>query len=101
MTGNADPFEGAAQFLGAYHATLPLTDIEQEIVADLMAVRHLITALISEWRAARYPENRAYIMRHNPAAWEALSQMADMPRHEAPHRLLTEQRQRNATEQHD
>ena len=92
MTGNADPFEGPAQFVGAYHATLPLLDVEQEIVADLMATRHLITTLISEWRAARYPENRAYIMRHNPAAWEALSQMADLSRAEARDRLLTEVR---------
>jgi hydroxylysine kinase len=92
MTGNADPFEGPAQFVGAYHATLPLLDVEQEIVADLMATRHLITALISEWRAARYPENRAYILRHNPAAWEALFQMADLSRAEARDRLLTEVR---------
>lgn len=92
MTGNADPFEGPAQFVGAYHATLPLTEIEQDIVADLMATRHLITVLISEWRAARYPENRAYIMRHNPASWEALSQMADLTRDEARDRLLTEVR---------
>ena len=88
MAGNADPFEGPAQFVAAYHATLPLTDVEQEIVADLMATRHLVTALISEWRAARYPENRAYIMRHNPAAWEALSQMADLSRDAARDRLL-------------
>lgn len=89
MTGNTDPFEGPAQFVGAYQAVLPLTEPEQEIVGDLMATRHLITALISEWRALRYPENRAYIMRHNPAAWEALSQLADLPRHEVRDRLLT------------
>ena len=88
MTGNADPFEGPAQFVGAYQAVLPLTALEQEIVADLMATRHLVTALISEWRALRYPENRAYIMRHNPAAWEALAQMADLSRDEARERLL-------------
>jgi len=92
MTGNADPFEGPAQFVGAYHATLPLTEAEQDIVADLMATRHLVTALISEWRAARYPENHAYIMRHNPAAWEALAQMAVLSRDEARERLLTEVR---------
>jgi Ser/Thr protein kinase RdoA (MazF antagonist) len=92
MTGNADPFEGPSQFVGAYHANLPLTGIEQEIVADLMVTRHLITALISEWRAKRYPENRAYIMRHNPAAWEALSQMADLSRNEMRDRLLAEVR---------
>jgi hydroxylysine kinase len=88
MTGNADPFEGPAPFVAAYHATLPLTDVEQEVIADLMATRHLITALISEWRAACYPENRPYIMRHNPAAWEALSQLADLSRQAARDRLL-------------
>jgi Ser/Thr protein kinase RdoA (MazF antagonist) len=88
MAGNADPFEGPAQFVAGYHAVSPLTEVEQEIVADLMATRHLITVLISEWRSARYPENRAYIMRHNPAAWEALSDMADLPRATARDRLL-------------
>jgi hydroxylysine kinase len=88
MTGNSDPFEGPAQFVGAYHAALPLTDVEQDIVTDLMATRHLITVLISEWRAARYPENRAYIMRHNPASWDALSQLADLSRNTARDRLL-------------
>ena len=93
MTGNADPFEGPAQFIGAYHAVLPLTEVEQDILADLIATRHLITALISEWRAARYPANRAYIMRHNPAAWEALAQMAGLSRDAVRDRLLTEVRQ--------
>lgn len=90
MTGCDDPFEGPAQFVGAYHRKLALMDIEQEIVADLMATRQLITALISEWRAICYPNNRAYIMRHNPAAWEALSQMADISRETARDRLLSE-----------
>lgn len=90
MTGCADPFEGPAQFVGAYHKELALTEMEREILADLMGTRHLITALISEWRAIRYPDNRAYIMRHNPAAWEALSQMADISRENARDRLLSE-----------
>lgn len=88
MAGNADPFEGPAQFVAAYHEVLPLNMAELEIVADLMMTRHLITALISEWRAARYPENRAYIMRHNPAAWEAMRLVADMSRDETRDRLL-------------
>jgi len=88
MAGCADPFEGPAQFVAAYHAVLPLAGAEQEVLADLLATRHLITALISEWRAARYPENRAYIMRHNPAAWEGLAQMADISRDTARDRLL-------------
>lgn len=92
MAGCADPFEGPAQFVAAYQSVLPLTDAEQEVVADLMVTRQLVTALISEWRAIRYPENRAYIMRHNPAAWEALSQLADLSRNEARDRLLTPSR---------
>lgn len=92
MAGSADPFEGAAQFVGAYHATLPLSEMEQEVVADLMATRHLITVLISEWRAKRYPENRAYIMRHNSASWEALTLMADLARDQARDLLLSEVR---------
>ncbi|MNN88904.1 hypothetical protein D3C81_2066460 [compost metagenome] len=92
MAGSADPFEGAAQFVGAYHAALPLSDMEQEIVADLMATRHLITVLISEWRAKRYPENRDYIMRHNPASWEALELMAELSRDQARDLLLSEVR---------
>lgn len=92
MAGSADPFEGAAQFVGAYHATLPLSEMEQEVVADLMATRHLITVLISEWRAKRYPENRAYIMRHNPASWEALALMAELSREQARDLLLSEVR---------
>lgn len=88
MASCADPFEGPAQFVAAYQGVLPLTAAEQEVVADLMATRQLVTALISEWRAVRYPENRAYIMRHNPAAWQALAQLADLSRHEARERLL-------------
>lgn len=89
MAGCDDPFEGPAQFVAAYHAALPLTEAEQEIVCDLMATRHLITVLISEWRAVRHPENSAYIMRHNPAAWDALSQLADLSRDAARDRLLS------------
>jgi hydroxylysine kinase len=88
MPGNDDPFEGPAQFVAAYHATMPLAAVEQEILADLMATRYLITVLISEWRAARYPENRAYIMRHNPAAWDGLFHMTDLSRAAARDRLL-------------
>ncbi len=100
MTGSDDPFEGPAQFVGAYHETLRLTDVEQEIVADLMVTRHLITVLISEWRSVQHPENRAYIMKHNPAAWEVLSLMADITRDEARDRLLTKVRGGTSNEKH-
>jgi hydroxylysine kinase len=92
MADVADPLAAAAEFVGAYHAILPLLAEEQEIVADLMTTRHLITVLISEWRSRRYPENHAYIMRHNPAAWDALRLMADLTRENARDRLLADVR---------
>ena len=88
MADAADPLAAAAEFVGAYHAILPLLDEEQEIAADLMTARHLITVLITEWRSRRYPENYAYIMRHNPASWDALHLMADLSRQSARDRLL-------------
>ncbi len=88
MADAADPLGAAAEFVGAYHAVLPLLAEEQEILADLMATRHLITVLITEWRSRRYPENRAYIMRHNPASWDALHLMADLSPEDARDRLL-------------
>lgn len=88
MADAADPLGAAAEFVGAYHAVLPLLAEEQEIAADLMATRHLITVLISEWRSRRYPDNRAYIMRHNPASWDALHLMADLSPEDARDRLL-------------
>jgi Ser/Thr protein kinase RdoA (MazF antagonist) len=92
MAEAGDPLGAAAEFVGAYHAILPLLSEEQEIVADLVTTRHLITVLISEWRSRRYPENRAYIMRHNPASWDALQLMADLSRETARDRLLADVR---------
>lgn len=88
MENEEEPFAGASQFIGAYHSSLPLTDAEQDVLPDLVATRHLITLLISEWRASRYADNREYIMRHNPSAWQALSHMADCTRDTCREQLL-------------
>lgn len=88
MTQVEDPMFAAAEFIGAYHTVLPLLPEEQEIVADLVATRHLITVLISEWRSRRYPDNYAYIMRHNPGAWDGLHLMANLSREDARDQML-------------
>ncbi|MBR9791493.1 MAG: phosphotransferase [Gammaproteobacteria bacterium] len=88
MTDSSNPFEKASEFVAAYNEKLPLTDMEKEIVTDLVITRQLITVIISEWRSKRFPENKAYILRHNKAAWDALKHAADMPRHIARDNLL-------------
>ena len=88
MADAPDPLGAAADFVGGFHAIFPILPQEQAILADLMATRHLISVLISEWRSRRHPENYDYIMRHNPAAWDALRLMADLSQDEARDRLL-------------
>ena len=92
MADATDPLAAAADFVAGYHAILPLLAEEQEIVTELVTTRHLITVLISEWRSRRYPQNSAYIMRHNPASWDALHLMADLSRESARDRLLADVR---------
>lgn len=88
VSETSEPLAGAAQFIGAYHKTIPILPAEQHILADLIATRHLITALISQWRVSRYPDNAAYIMRHNAAAWAALTYMAGLSADSANAQLL-------------
>ena len=35
--------------------------------------------LISEWRAERFPDNRAYVLRNTPRAWEQLNRWLGIP----------------------
>jgi len=59
--------------LAAYHARLPLTAEEIALLPDLIAARMLTTLTISAWRAARYPDNAAYILRNAPSARAGLA----------------------------
>ena len=67
-------------FAAAYHATLPLTAQELRLLPDLTATRMLTTLAIASARAARYPENAAYILRNVPAAAAGLRALAAAPR---------------------
>lgn len=60
--------ESLVAFTAAYHRVLPLRPVELALVADLTAARMLTTICITSWRAARYPENSAYILRNYSSA---------------------------------
>ncbi len=64
----------------AYHSVLALREEEIDILFDLIAMRHVTTITITEWRARLYPENRAYIMRNHPRAAEGLRAFAAIDR---------------------
>ncbi|MCB5175393.1 phosphotransferase [Microvirga lenta] len=77
------PLEGPGEMLAGYHAVLPLAPEEIDILFDLLATRMVLTVAISGWRAARYPENRDYILRNNPKAWAGLERLSGLSREEA------------------
>lgn len=77
------PLTGAADITAAYNAVLPLDAAEIDILFDLIATRMVLIVGISAWRAARYPENRDYILRNNPQAWTGLQRFDRLSRGEA------------------
>ncbi|NOW48536.1 Ser/Thr protein kinase RdoA (MazF antagonist) [Novosphingobium sp. SG751A] len=88
MADGADPLLSAAEIIGGFHEVLALRKAEQAVLLDLITARFMITVLITEWRAARYPENREYIMRNNGLAWAGLNHLAGFSRDEASRQLL-------------
>lgn len=61
----------------AYHLANPLTELELALLADLIQARLATTLAISAWRAARYPENAAYILRNAPTSRAGLDALGD------------------------
>jgi Ser/Thr protein kinase RdoA (MazF antagonist) len=74
----AAPLMLLTPLLSAYHATLPLTEAETRLLPALITARMLTTLTISAWRAARYPENAAYILRNAPSARAGLTAAASL-----------------------
>ncbi|HZH51493.1 MAG TPA: phosphotransferase [Microvirga sp.] len=94
LTETGHPLEGPGDMLAGYHAVLPLEPEEIDILFDLLATRMVLTVAIGSWRAARYPENREYIMRNSPVAWAGLERLSGLSRAEAQdylHRICDEE----------
>jgi Ser/Thr protein kinase RdoA (MazF antagonist) len=83
MAADGPPLDGIGDFIAAYHAVLPLEAQEVDLLYDLVATRMVMTVAITGWRAARFPENRDYILRNAPRAHSSLARLAEIPRSEA------------------
>ena len=66
------PFANIVPFVAAYHAVRPLSATELDLLFSLITARLVMVVAISGWRAARYPENAAYLLRNNPLSWARL-----------------------------
>ncbi len=74
-----DPFGPGLDLIAGYHAVTPLTAAEVNLLPDLILGRIVARIIISEWRAERFPENRAYVLRNTPRAWEHLHRLLSIP----------------------
>ncbi|CAM5211943.1 aminoglycoside phosphotransferase [Bosea thiooxidans] len=77
------PLEMVAAMVAAYHQLVPLEPVELDLLFDLITTRMVLTVAISGWRAARYPENHAYILRNNLQAWARLTRCDTLDRTDA------------------
>ena len=83
--GNGDDLLGAdllgpgLDLIAGYHAVTPLTAAELGLLPDLILGRVVARIIISEWRAERFPENRGYVLRNTPRAWEQLDRLLSIP----------------------
>jgi Ser/Thr protein kinase RdoA (MazF antagonist) len=74
--------------IAGYHAVTPLTEAELRLLPDLILGRTVARIVISEWRAERFPANRAYVLRNTPRAWEQLDRLLSIPGEETAARIL-------------
>jgi Ser/Thr protein kinase RdoA (MazF antagonist) len=65
-------------FLDGFLSARALEPAEIELLPLLVRCRLAMSVIIAEWRSARFPENRAYIMRNHAAAWRSLQNVADL-----------------------
>jgi Ser/Thr protein kinase RdoA (MazF antagonist) len=83
LADHGHPLETVGEFVAAYHRVAPLEEAEIAVLYDLIVARLVTTIVITGWRAQRYPANRAYILRNNPAAWAGLMRFSGLDRDEA------------------
>jgi hydroxylysine kinase len=83
FAADGEPLTPILEIVRAYHAVQPLKAEETDLLFDLVAMRMAMTILITEWRARRYPENRAYILKNHPAASLGLSRLDEITREAA------------------
>lgn len=66
-------------FMDAYCAVRPLSALELSLLPVTTRARLAMTILVTEWRAALFPENRDYILRNHGNAVKALASIDALP----------------------
>jgi len=80
LAESAPLLEGSFEFIAGYSDVTPLTGEEIVLMHDLISVRVVMSVLITELRAAQFPERRDQITRNTPANWLRLEQLLQLSR---------------------
>jgi hydroxylysine kinase len=77
----------ALDVVAGYHEIDPLDDGELELVAEFLVARVAARIIVSQWNAAREPENTGYLLRRTPQAIEHFAALRPVPGDEIVRRL--------------
>lgn len=76
LDAQGDALATIAEFAAAYHAVSPLQNAEMALLLEMVRARLAMVVAISGWRAARQPDNAAYLLRNNAVSWARLQAIA-------------------------
>ncbi len=74
----AQPLQSILEVALAYHGLFPLQRFEVDHLCTLVAMRFVLTVVITHWRSQLHPENAPYILRNAPSAWVGLLALHDI-----------------------
>jgi len=78
----------ACDFIAGFHARRALLAEEIDLLFITLLARLAMRVVITEWRAVRYPENRAYILRNTVAVRRQLACLATLSRAQATAQII-------------
>ncbi len=79
------PLTRILKFLRGYAKVRRLTEIETDLLYDLILTRNVTTIVIAHWLAEYYPENRDYILLDEARARQSIARLMSMGRAEVSH----------------
>jgi len=77
------PLQTVADYVAAFDAVRPLSDVELETLPALIMARQITTIVITSRRALTHPENAPYILRNRPIIKSGLEQLLPMSQDQA------------------
>ncbi|NHZ71911.1 MAG: phosphotransferase [Aquificales bacterium] len=78
MLDKPDPLAAAAQMVAGYHAALPLTDLELDLLYTLISARLATSVTLSTYQQTLHPDDPYLVISQRPA-WALLRKLAGIP----------------------